>query len=182
MVQSLYKLVVARQPLGIDTPHFLEVFAPYLSQGLIHRIKSDRLCEKDWFRRTHGQAAAPPGPPVLVKPPFAWLELGLFSGSEEQSAPSQFKIQRSEPRRDGSTYVYLSLAEWGLTEKGAVAPPSESPPAQSWDVAVRVVSQGGRPVVDDVTYLKGKYVDFDSTLSGDLTMGCRGSHWVGQVD
>jgi hypothetical protein len=177
MVQSLYRLVVARQPVGVSTyPHFLELFGPYLSEKLTHRIKVDRLCEKDWFRQTHERDRHG----NLVKPPFAWLELGLFSGSEEQSEPSQFKIRRSEPRTDGSTYVYVSLAEWGLTASGAAAPPSKSPPAQSWDVAVRVVRERGYPVVGDVIYLQGRYVESESKLSTALRMGCRGPRWVGQ--
>jgi len=178
MVQSLYELVVARQPVGISTygNHFLTYFSPYLSQRLIHQIKLDRLCERDWFRQTHGRDEHGD----VVKPPYAWLELGLFSGAVEQSGPARFRITRSEPREDGSKSVYVSLAEWGLDARGNLAPPNDRPPEERWDVAVRVVTEGGNPRVDDVVYLKGKYVDFESSLLGYLKMGCRGSRWVGR--
>jgi hypothetical protein len=179
-VRSLYELVVVRRPLGISTypqyPHVLKLYTPYISERLLHTIKMDRRCEKDWFQRTHGRDRDG----SVVKPPFAWLELGLFSGAVEQSWPSQFKIERSEPREDGSTYVYVNLAEWGLDARGAAAPPNKGPPEESWDVAVRVVREGGHLAVDDVVYLKGKYVDAESSLSGYLAMGCRGPHWVGR--
>jgi hypothetical protein len=178
MVQSLYKQVVARHPLGISADrNFLASFAPYLSERLIRKIKLDRLCEQDWYRRTHG--ADERG--NVVKPPFAWLELGLFSGAFEQSEPVQFHITRSAPKVDGSTSVYLSLAEWGFDAQGNTAAPNNGPPEERWDIAVRVVEESGRPLVDDVVYLKGKYVDFESSLSGHLKIGCRGSHWVGRL-
>jgi hypothetical protein len=188
-VRALYKEVVARQPLGISTyPHFLTVFGPYLSERLVRHIKLDRLCEQDWLRRTHGGYApappgppGPPGPPEIMKPPFAWLELGLFSGDVEQAEPASFQIKRVVHARGGATYVHVRMAEWGIAKDGGSAPPSKHPPEETWEVAVRVVNEHGRSVVDDVVYLKGKYVDFQSTMSGELVMGCRGGTWVGRL-
>jgi hypothetical protein len=176
MVQRLYEQVVARRPLGISTtPHFLRFFAPYLSGRLIHWIQTDRLCEKDWLRRTGGLEHGNP-----IKAPFGWQELGLFSGPDEHAEPSAFQIERSEPRKDGSTLVYVKLKSSRQTysvdlPKG----PPEKP--YFWDVAVRVVRESGYPVVDDVVYLKGEAVDSESRLSQELTMGCRESHWVGRL-
>jgi hypothetical protein len=170
MIQRLYGIVVASHPLGISADGFLDTFAPYLSKRLVHRIKVDQQCENDWARQNKG---------AFIKPPFAWLELGLFSGEEDLSEPSQFHITRSELRRGGLTYVYVKLKSSQQTYSSDL-PKTPPETAYYWDVAVRVVSQGGRPVVDDVIYLKGDMVDFESRLSTDLLLGCRGSHSVGQ--
>jgi len=162
MVARLYRIVIARAPIGISTygNHFLNVFAPYLSHRLVSQIKSDRLCERNWFSRHRNQ---------LIKPPFAWLELGLFSGKDDLSGPSTFHIERQALQNHGSTYVYVRFTR---------GPPLEI--VGSWDVAVRVVREGNYPVIDDVVYLKGQAVESETRLSEILMMGCQGPHWVGE--
>src|SRR6202000_75029 len=109
--------------------HLLRYFGTDTVVRLVPRIMLDRLCEQDWLRRTHGgYAPAPPGPPEIVKPPFAWLELGLFSGDVEQAEPASFQIARVVHARGGATYVHVRMAEWGITKNGGSAAPSERPP------------------------------------------------------
>jgi hypothetical protein len=170
-VQRLYAVVIARNPVGISKygDHFLKRFSPYLSQKLLYRIKTTRSCENDWYTRHAGQ---------LVKPPFAWLEFGLFSGHDDLTGLSAIHIERQEIQGDGSTYVYVRLQS-----KPQVYSPDfpKAPPEKTfhWQVAVHVVMEGGIWVVDDVIYLKGQWVDSESRLSEVLMTGCQGPHWVG---
>jgi len=170
-VQSLYNIVIVRTPIGISTygNRFLTFFAPYLSKRLINQIKTTRLCEKDWRVRHLDH---------LVKLPFAWLEFGLFSGDDDLAEVSAFHIDRQELQNDGSTYVYVRLKS---RQEIYSADLPKSPPEKPfyWDVAVRVVKEGGNSVVDDIIYLKGQVVDSESRLSEVLMMGCQGPRWVG---
>ena len=160
VVQRLYRQVIARHPLGIPSGENWKVFAPFLSRDLIHRITLARSCQNDWVRQNQGQ---------MIKEPFAWGETGFFSGAEELSEPSSFKIQRTESNQDGSFRMFVDLAE---------APPNDKP--WSWDVAVQVKMEERRPVIHDVVYLKGDDVGTENRLSEILTEGCNGSHWVGR--
>jgi len=103
-----------------------------------------------------------------LKPPFGWLESGLFSGDDEQASPRDFQIERTPSEEDGSLHVYVKLT-W------------EKPPAPKWiwQVAVIVIQEDGHFVVDDVTYLKDEARYIDSRLSDYLSEGCDGAHWVG---
>ena len=47
MIQRLYTIVVARNPLGISSDGFLETYTPYLSKRLVHTIRMNQLCESD---------------------------------------------------------------------------------------------------------------------------------------
>ena len=159
MVQSLYRQVITRHPLGIPSGENWKVFAPFLSRGLIRRITLARSCQNDWVRQNQGQ---------MIKEPFAWGETGFFSGAEELSEPTSLQVQKTETNHDGSFRVYVKLTE---------NPPNHKP--WSWDVAVQVKMEERRPVVDDIVYLKGGDVLTEYRLSELLTEGCNGSHWVG---
>lgn len=159
MVQSLYRQVITRHPLGIPSGENWKVFAPLLSRGLIRRITLARSCQNDWVRQNQGQ---------MIKEPFAWGETGFFSGAEELSEPTSFQAQKTETNPDGSFRVYVKLTE---------NPPNHKP--WSWDVAVQVKMEGRRPVIDDIVYLKGDDVPTEYRLSELLTEGCNGPHWVG---
>jgi hypothetical protein len=171
VVQRLYEVVISRVPVGVSTQgdHLPKVFAPYLSKRLIREINTTRLCEKSWYARHRDP---------LVKPPFAWLEFGPFSGADDLSGASEFHIERQESQKDGSTYVYVRLKSRQQTCSNDL-PKALPEKAFYWDVAVRVVMDGENPVVDDIVYLKGQGVDSESRLSAVLTTGCKGTHWVG---
>jgi len=159
VVQRLYRHVIARHPLGIPSGENWKVFAPFLSRDLVRRIALARSCQNDWVRQNQGQ---------MIKEPFAWGETGFFSGAEELSEPSSFQIQRTESNQDGSSRVLVKLTE---------APRNKKP--WSWDVALQVKVEKGRPVINDVIYLKGDDVSTEYRLSEILTEGCTGSHWIG---
>lgn len=165
VVQSLYRRVISHHPLGLPSGADKRIFAPYLSQELSDKIESARACQNDWLRQNREHAS--PNQPA-EKPPYAWRELGLFSGDEELSEPSSFQTGKVEPDQGGSYRVYVKLTE---------APSNDKP--WSWDVAVQVKMQHHRLVVNDVFYLKGNGVPAESRLSDILMKSCRGSRWVG---
>jgi hypothetical protein len=162
LVQSLYRQVVARHPVGIPRGANRKIFEPYLSKTLLHEIELARSCADDWSRQNRGR---------ILKAPFAWEESGLFSGANERTDPLTFQVERTELQKDGSSLVNVKL--------GGGAPP-EKP--WIWEVAARVVRENERPVIDDVTYLKGGELDTESRLTEVLAKGCNGSRWVGDRD
>jgi len=101
-----------------------------------------------------------------MKPEIVWLETGLFSGDVERTAPDSFHIERTQAEKDGSFRVYVRLRR--------------EPIPLIWRVAVVVVRENGRFVVDEVTYLKDEIQDEELSLSELLTIGCDGPRWVGR--
>jgi hypothetical protein len=162
VVKNLYRDVIARHPVGIPSGANMRSFAPYLSKSLVHRIDSARACSQDWMRQNQGQ---------VLKAPFAWGEAGLFSGGDEKASPGSFRIERTEAEKDGSFRVDVEL----------MYRPSDGPGI--WHVEAVVVREGGHLVVDDVIFLKNKdsgpQTPGESRLSGILSQGCDGPHWVG---
>ncbi len=61
IVRRLYRVVVARHPLGIPKGEDMTILAPYLSKALLHRIDVARTCYDDWIRQH---------PDPNLKPPF----------------------------------------------------------------------------------------------------------------
>ena len=161
VVRELYRKVVARHPVGIPRDAEMRDFAAYLSEQLIRGIDIALACAADWDRQY---------PDPNLKPPFAWLEAGLFSGDDEQASPRAFDIEGTQSENDGSFRVYVRLT-WGAPASPWI-----------WRVAAIMVLEGGHFVVDDLIYLRDENRDVDSRLSEYLSAGCDGSRWVGYVD
>jgi hypothetical protein len=164
LVRSLYTEAVARHPVGIPGDADMKIFAPYLSRALLHGFDVAVACAADYDRQY---------PDLNLKPPFAWLEAGLFSGANERSQPRTFQIERTQSEMDGSLRVYVRLT-W--------REPHDKLPTVIWHVAAIVVRENGHYVVDDVVYLKDKDLDVESRLSEYLSYGCDGPRWVGHGD
>ena len=159
VVAAFYNEVVARHPIaGMGDP---KVFGPYLSKGLLHRFDDNAACFEDWVRRNPG---------TTDKPPFGQLEMGVYSGGVERSNPQTFHIEKTEPGKDGSSRVYVKLTYAEATFK------------LLWHVAVVVVREKGRPVVDDVIYLKDDDNPEEGRLSEVLAQECKGPRWAGYQD
>lgn len=157
MVASFYKEVVARHPIaGMGDP---KVFEPYFSKGLLHRFDDNTACFADWYRKNPG---------TTDKPPFGQLEMGVYSGGVEKSNPQTFHVEKTETRKDGSSRVYVKLTYAEPTFK------------LLWHVAVVVVRENDRPVVDDVIYLRDKDDPEEYRLSEVLLADCKGPRWVEQ--
>jgi hypothetical protein len=161
-VRRLYQQLVSRPIGGIPTLERMKSLSPYLSDSLLNRIAQARACGDDWFR-LHPQND--------IKAPLAWLEFGLFSGADDRSGPHTFHIQKAKSQEDNSIRVNVRLTE-GI--------PPEKP--WTWEVAVIVIRENGRFVINDVVFLKDKDVDTESRLSEILKRGCNGPHWVGYGD
>jgi hypothetical protein len=158
LVRSLYSEVVARHPLG--TSINMDVFAPYLSRVLVHRIDVANACLDDWYRQNSDPSAKPPG-----------LEGGLFTGDDLRAEPQSFHIERVEAEKDGSIRASVRFVH---------DEPGEKP--WSWHVAAILVRENGHFAVDDVIYLKDRPQDVDVRLSEYLSSGCDGTRWVGYRD
>jgi hypothetical protein len=157
VVRSLYREIVARHPVGIPHGDDREHIAPYLSRNLITRIDTTRACERDYFRQH---------PDPHLKPPFDWLEMGLFSGGNEEALPTAFRLNKTEPSKDGGFRVYLALT-YG------------QPTSLKWHVAVVVVPKNEHFVVDDVILQNDATADGALSVSEILTHGCDGPRWIG---
>jgi hypothetical protein len=160
LVGSLYEQVIARHPLGVPDGEDVKIFAPYLSKALLHRFDLNDACLADWYRQN---------PDPDLKPIVGMIESGVFSGPDDESEPQIFHIERTEPRKDGSSRVYVRLT-WN------------SPPVDplTWYVAAIVVPEDGRLVVNDVLFLKNRQGDVEYRLSKALSSGCKGGRWVGR--
>jgi hypothetical protein len=160
LVRSLYQQVVARPPVGMLSGADWNIFAPYLSKTLLHRIDLNIACEGDWHRQY---------PDPDLKPPV--LEMGLFSGNDERTEPRTFHIERTESETDGSFRIHVRLTRAYRHDRPSI-----------WYVAAILVRENGRLVVDDVIYLKDEKdeLSVDYRLSEALSDGCDGPNWVGQ--
>ncbi|MDB5677092.1 hypothetical protein [Sphingomonas bacterium] len=156
-VAGFYKQVVARHPIAGMGDR--KVFGPYFSKALLRRFDDNTACFADWYRKNPG---------TTDKPPFGQLEMGVYSGSDEESTPQAFRIEKTEPGKDGSARVYVKLTYAEPTFK------------LLWNVAAVVVRENGRAVVDDVIYLRDKDHPDEGRLSQVLLGdGCKGPRWDG---
>ncbi len=162
LVRRLYQQVLARPSVGIPYGENLKIYSPYLSKALLHKMDVATDCGHDFYR------LHPDDPNLPEKPPFAWLELGTFTGGDDESSFHAFHIEGTNPARDGSVQVNLKLT-WG------------TPPEKPWFTNVTLVirRENGRDVVDDIIYRKAGAGDVDWRLTQVLSSGCSGRHWVG---
>jgi hypothetical protein len=168
VVRELYQQVVARKPIGIPKGPDKAAIVPYMSKRLIQRLDAAQACEDDYYRQHPGEDA---------KPEFGWLETGLFSGANERALPAAAVVQRTEPQKDGSFYVYVRLTYRESVETHGRPPDSAN--TSHWRVAAVVISEDGRFVVDDVLLFKDDSSKIESSI-GDSFAGCEGPHWVGR--
>jgi hypothetical protein len=159
LTESLYREEIARRPVGIPSGADWKAFAPYLSKALLHRMSLALDCAVDWYRQN---------PNPNLKPEYAWLELGIFSGGDDEVELRAFQVERTESESDGSFRVVVGL-KWGW------------PPEETWTtrVAAILVPENGRLVMNDVVYLKDNGTDVEYQLSKSLSAGCDGPHWIG---
>lgn len=167
VVRELYKQVVARKPLGIPKGADRAALSAFLSKGLLRRLDEAQACEDDYLRQ-HGSEGR--------KPTFAWLETGIFSGSNEKGLPAAAAVERTQRRKDGSFYVYVQLTYKESSETyGKLPNPSNT---FHWGVTAVIIPESGKLFVNDVLFFKDKSNTIESRLS-DSFPGCDGSHWVG---
>ena len=168
VVMNLYKQIVLRKPLGIGSEADRRTVTPFLSPGLIARFNDAEACEKDYFRQY---------PDPNLKPKFAWLEMGLFSGGNEEAIPSDAIVQHTKIQQDGSYRVRVQLTYRESFETYDRTPD----PANTfkWTVVASVIRDEGRFAVDDILYLNEDTKRIESRLSQVLSFGCEDGKWVG---
>lgn len=157
-VRSLYREVRRHAPSGLPSDSDMPIFAPYLSESLRRKISLAEACGNDWNRHNRGQ---------MVKAPFAWSEFGLFSGANERTSPATFHIASIQRVKDGSFRVDVAFTYRTGDGSGL------------WHVTDRLIKEDGRFVLDDVLFPKDDSGE-TSTLTGILSEGCEGAHWVGE--
>lgn len=167
VVRRLYGQVVKRKPLGIPKGAAKAAISPFLSKGLLQKLVAAQECENDYFRHHTDQSS---------KPPFDWLEIGLFSGANEKGIPAAAVAGRTGRQGDGSFRVYVRLTYRESFETYGRAPDPAN--TFNWDVAAVVISEGGRFVVDNVLMLNENTTKIESSLT-DSFAGCVGPQWVG---
>jgi hypothetical protein len=164
VVRQLYAVVVAHWPLGIPTGADKTAIWPLLSKRLIREFETAQACEDDCLRQT----------PSTFKPRFAWLDLGLFSGPEDEAAPAEVVVERTEPQRDGTFRVQVIFTYRDMYHR-----PPDPADTIHWRGVVTVISEDGRFVVDDILLFEVSSTEVQSRLSQILTRGCDGPRWVG---
>ena len=97
----------------------------------------------------------------------------FFSGGNDEVEPHAFHVGKTELGANGSSRVHVKLTRHATPDVDT---------AWSWHVAVVVVRENGRPVVEDVLFLKDNDRDIDWRLSDGLAAGCDGTRWVGKGD
>jgi len=167
-VLKLYRQIVARRPLGIPEGRDRAAINVFLSRTLIQRLETAQACQDDYFRQH---------PDKDSKPSFPWLELGLFSGANEEAVPSAAEIVSTRRLEDGSYHVSVRLTYKESYETYG-RPPDPANTFQ-WQVAADVKSENGRFVVDDVLFFDETAKKVEWRLSGAFT-GCDGPRWVGE--
>jgi len=125
------------------------------------------VCENDYYRQHSGDDG---------KPEFVWLEMGLFSGSNEEAIPSHAIVQRIEIQQDGSYRVHVQITYGESFETYGRTPD----PANTfkWSVVATVIRDGSRFAVDDVLYLNEESKRIESRLSQFLSVRCEKGRWV----
>jgi hypothetical protein len=156
-INDLYLYVQTHAPSGLLNEMDMKILSPYLSKSLYKKMSLAETCEKDWELHNHGKA---------IKAPFAWSEFGLFSGANERISPESYNIDSITKDNDGSFYVVVVFRYRHMDGSGI------------WHVTDHVILEDGNYVLDDVLF-NDESQERSSKLTGILSQGCKGSHWVG---
>ena len=165
VVLKLYRQVVARRPLGIPQGQNKAAIDPFLSRTLVQRLKTAQACEDHYFRQH------PPEKDAKSKPEFPWLDLGIFSGPNEEASPSAAEVISTQPQADGFYGVLVRLTYKESYE--TYGRPPDPANTSHWEVAAVVKSEKGRFVVDDVLFFDENAKKIEWRLSEFFT-GCDG--------
>jgi hypothetical protein len=180
VVIKLYKQIVLRKPIGIPQKADRQAIWPLLSRDLIKRLDLARECEKDYFLQYPEPKLKPEFdqyPEPKLKPEFDWLEMGLFSGGNEQALPSRVAVRRTMKQKDGSYQVGVKLTYKETFE--TYGRPPDPKDTFNWDVIAFAIWDGNRFAVNDVLYTKDRPNEAELRLSQLLSHGCKDGKWVG---
>lgn len=162
VVSRLYRQVIATHPLGIPEGSDLESIKPFISDRMLRKLIDVKACEKSYYLSHEHDTG---------KPPFAWLERGIFSGEYELALPAKATVLESELQKNGSYIVYLQLDSVPIEKNDTTH--------STWDVELSVISERGEFVVDDVYLSDNRSSQRRMSLYGSFP-GCNGLVWSGK--
>jgi len=165
-VRQLYEEIVAHHPIGIPSATDMAAIRPFLSKRLAEQLQTAKACQEDYFQQHQITDGAP-------KP--TWLKGGIFSGDGKRALPVESYPSLKEPPTDGTFLVDVSLS---LPDINGHKPKFYSR-NDWWVVVVKVISENGQFVADDVRIFDGLSTDGPSHLFSNSFAGCDGSHWSG---
>lgn len=171
-VGQLFDQVVALHPIGIPEGVTMTAIRPLLSRRLAEQLETAQNCETDYLRQSHEAKSG------AAKP--AWMKTGLFSGDEYRALPASAWPVREGRQKDGSFLVSVNLFAQAINLGNGLKGGAYSPTG-NWQVHVRVISEGGRFVFDDVLLFDGPSTGGPSHLLSDSFAGCEGSRWTGLI-
>jgi hypothetical protein len=165
VVQKLYQEVVTRHPLGVPTGAARTAIWPLLRKRLIKGFDTRDACDRDWDRQ-HQNSDVPLKAPGFYEAFSGWYENGYINGAA---------VGRTKRQTDGSYLVYVGV--WSYLDDGD--PELRTHRTSHWQVGVRVISEDGKFVVDDILGFKGVF-DYDKSvwMSKMITAWCHGPHAI----
>lgn len=167
VVGELYEQIIARHPIGAPEGKNMAAIRPLLSVRLAGELEAARKCEAEYLRDASGT--------IEHKEKPVWLKSDVFSGGDNRVAPTSAWPVREGQQKDGSFLVLVDL--FGQTiDLGNGLKGGAYSPTGTWHVHVKVVSEGGRFVVDDVRLFDGNDTDGPSHLLSESLAGCSSSH------
>ncbi|SNS26863.1 hypothetical protein SAMN05421770_101268 [Granulicella rosea] len=155
-VGLFYTDVIKYHSSGIPVGHIKEILGPLMSKKLAQEIDSLSACDKDYFRR-YGEILRV----HTLKAAIPWGEAGLFTGPNDASTPSAFRILGSRAIGENRVDVLIAFKEdWGESQGD-----------------VTVVLENNRWVIDD--YVAMYENDKLERLSAGYSV-CKDGRWVGE--
>jgi hypothetical protein len=169
-VEKLYKEIATHHPVGIPKVAEMATIRPYLSKRLTEQLRTAQACQADYFRQHHLTSDGIPKP--------RWLKTGLFSGDGNHALPDDPTPDRKEQHKDGTFLVYVMLSTRVMRHKNSHKGRFHTL-GESWQVAVKAISEDGQFVVDDLRIFDSYDTGGPSHLLSDAFTGCDGPHWTG---
>jgi hypothetical protein len=163
VVRDLYGQVVKRKPLGIPGGEDRKAIWPLLTPRLRTLLETSDACEDDYARQHPGSDE---------KPEYAWLELGLFSGGNEQATPATATVVGAMPAGAGRHAVRVRFTYDDAPAGGG------KPTTYTWEGTATVACDGSGCLVDDFAPDPDRGTPVPP-LSATFT-GCDGKRWVGE--
>lgn len=170
-VQKLYEEIVNHHPTGVPLDAEMAAIRPWLSERLKEKLQTAQACQND-FRRQHAANGRIPAP--------SWLKAGIFSGDNFHASPVDALAVRKEKQNDGSFLIDVDLEPAEAVIARVDGRPTAFRGGYTWRVQVRVISESGQYVVDDVRIFDRFPAAGPSRLLSDSFSGCDGPLWIGQ--
>ncbi len=176
-VQRFYRYVIAHRPLGIPQGADKEAIWPLLSPRLRSLLDAAKSCEDDYYRQFRLLPDA-----ENLKPGFPSLELGLFSGSDEEALPAEIRIVSRDPPVIGRHRVLVEFTYRDSFETYGHTPTEEELKRDTfrWRGEVFVVANAGRYLIDEFRGLDRETGKPRWALTTTF-VACRGTKWVGPL-